>query len=107
MGHEGALPRAIEFWGAGCVCDPGGTVLARCAYDREDTVVIPRGLLPRHRCGCREEKPEYLATLVARVVDKIKAKSVTIGGTLSLSTFASDFEDSLHRDAGQTRYHLR
>jgi translation initiation factor 2 subunit 1 len=33
---------------------------------------------------------EYLATLLSRVKEKIKAKSVTITGTLSLSTYAED-----------------
>jgi len=33
---------------------------------------------------------EYVQPLIDRVVDKIKPKSVTIGGTLALSTYAED-----------------
>lgn len=33
---------------------------------------------------------EYLESLIKRVVEKIKPKSVTIGGTLKLSTYAED-----------------
>ncbi len=38
---------------------------------------------------------EYLEPLIARVVDKIKPKSVTISGTLSLSTYAEDGVDKV------------
>jgi N-carbamoylputrescine amidase len=40
-GHEGAVPGGIEFWGASFVCDPGGTVLARCPHGQEGILVVP------------------------------------------------------------------
>jgi N-carbamoylputrescine amidase len=40
VGHEGAQPGGIEFWGGSFVCDPAGTVLASAPYDAEETLVV-------------------------------------------------------------------
>jgi N-carbamoylputrescine amidase len=43
-GHEGEPGGGIEFWGQSFVADPGGTVLARAAADREEVMVVPLDL---------------------------------------------------------------
>ncbi len=40
IGHEGAVPGGIDFWGGSFLCDPEGDVVARCSHEKEETVVL-------------------------------------------------------------------
>jgi N-carbamoylputrescine amidase len=40
VGHEGARPGGIEFWGGSFVCDPAGRILASAPHDAEETLVV-------------------------------------------------------------------
>jgi N-carbamoylputrescine amidase len=39
IGHEGARPGGIDFWGGSFVADPSGCVVARASHDKEEILI--------------------------------------------------------------------
>ena len=74
VGHEGALPGGIEFWGASFVCDPGGSLLKVASHDREQVFVVDCDLdkvdlIRTHWPFLRDRRLEAYGDLTKRYLD--------------------------------------
>jgi N-carbamoylputrescine amidase len=55
VGHEGAAPGGLEFWGHSFVADPFGVVLAEAGRDKEELLVVE--IDPAHAETVRQHWP--------------------------------------------------
>jgi N-carbamoylputrescine amidase len=74
VGHEGAPPGGIEFWGASFVCDPGGSLLKVASHDREQVLVVECDLdkvdiIRTHWPFLRDRRLEAYGDLTKRYLD--------------------------------------
>jgi N-carbamoylputrescine amidase len=74
VGHEGARPDGIEFWGGSFVCDPSGSVMKEGSQDQEETLVAACDLnnvdiVRTHWPFLRDRRLEAYGDLTKRFLD--------------------------------------
>ena len=74
VGHEGARPGGIDFWGASFACDPAGTVLVRASQQEESISVVTCDLtnvdtVRTHWPFLRDRRVDAYAELTQRYLD--------------------------------------
>ncbi len=74
VGHEGAPPDGIEFWGGSFVCDPSGSVLKEGSQDQEETLLVACDLdnvdiVRTHWPFLRDRRLEAYGDLTKRFLD--------------------------------------
>ncbi len=74
VGHEGAAPGGLEFWGGSFVADPFGNLLRRAAHDREEVVTVTCDLgrqeeTRRHWPFLRDRRIDAYGDITRRVID--------------------------------------
>lgn len=74
VGHEGARPGGIEFWGGSFVCDPAGNLLQKASHEEEQLLVVPCDLelvnkTRTHWPFLRDRRPEAYGDLMKRIMD--------------------------------------
>jgi N-carbamoylputrescine amidase len=74
VGHEGAPPDGIEFWGGSFVCDPNGSVMREGSQDQEETLLVACDLdtvdiVRTHWPFLRDRRLEAYGGLTKRFLD--------------------------------------
>jgi len=74
VGHEGARPGGIEFWGRSFVCDPSGNLVIEGSQDQEETLVAACDLdnvdlVRTHWPFLRDRRLEAYGDLTKRFLD--------------------------------------